>query len=235
MSDRQLRPIGECSSDHRDWRSLCRCPLLASRRILGPFDVLRPVKMRIHILSSHATGGGGADVYTSGLVKRMAARGLDIHLFCFSATDDVQRYCPVHVLGRGHWTEVPIGWRLAPLLQPYSVWRAIRRVDEQAPDMVHRDGPPDHLGSSPALWATSTRVLAPFPSCARGSGQLSAPLVASTQARKGLLVCGGAAMPALGGNNDSVHQVCCGLAAVLLRPTRRGLDERDPRAGGYGY
>ena len=79
----------------------------------------------VHILASGANRSGGAEVYTSELIKRLPTRGFDVTLFCpdHKVDEEFLRVCRVVNVSRGRSNDLPLAWRLSPALQLVSVSR----------------------------------------------------------------------------------------------------------------
>jgi glycosyltransferase involved in cell wall biosynthesis len=96
--------------------------------------VTRP--RRIHVIARYANRAGGAEVYTTGLVRTLAARGHHVTLICHDAEPSL---CPgvdirtVPLPGYHAW---PIAWRLRPLLLLPSSWRDLARLGLDRADAV---------------------------------------------------------------------------------------------------
>lgn len=88
---------------------------------------------RIHVLASHATRAGGADIYTRRLVLGLTDRGWQVVLFCHTADPDVRSSCEVIELSRGQWHAVPWAWRFSSLLQLLSIYRSMRSAAVSTP------------------------------------------------------------------------------------------------------
>jgi glycosyltransferase involved in cell wall biosynthesis len=92
--------------------------------------------MRVDVLASRADRFGGADVYTSELVRRLADRGYDVTLYCHHADAAAHAACRVVTVDRGHFDKVPMLWRAAPVLQLWAVYRSMRTQASRRPDVV---------------------------------------------------------------------------------------------------
>jgi glycosyltransferase involved in cell wall biosynthesis len=90
----------------------------------------------VHILASRADRSGGADVYTSELVKRLPSRGYDVTLLCHGADAETANACRVLTVGRGRSHALPLLWRFSPLLQLASVNHSMRQLEISRPDVV---------------------------------------------------------------------------------------------------
>jgi glycosyltransferase involved in cell wall biosynthesis len=111
----------------------------------------------VHVLASGANRSGGAEVYTSELLKRLPSRGLDITLFCLQnqVDQELQRVCRVVKISPGKSNDLPVVWRFSPALQLASLGRAMRTHVRPAPRVV--------IGMGPQLIWAHRRVYGPLP------------------------------------------------------------------------
>ena len=115
----------------------------------------RSPSLAVHILSSRANQAGGADIYTSQLVKRLPERGYAVTLICHEADDAIRSSCRVVVVDRGSSNETGLIWRFSPVLQLPSVERSLRRRGLDPPDVV--------LGMAHQIMWAHQRCFGPLP------------------------------------------------------------------------
>jgi len=90
----------------------------------------------VHVLASRSDRSGGADVYTSELVRRLSTRGYDVTLFCHESDDATKRAVKVVEVDRGESNRLPLVWRIAPILQLAAVSKSVRHSKASRPDVV---------------------------------------------------------------------------------------------------
>jgi glycosyltransferase involved in cell wall biosynthesis len=91
---------------------------------------------RIHVLALFANRAGGAEVYTTGLVRTLADRGHDVTLICHDADRQLVPGVSVRILPRPDHDDTPLIWRIRPLLLMRQHLRDLRRLRLETPDVA---------------------------------------------------------------------------------------------------
>src|SRR5581483_9143428 len=98
-----------------------------------------PTPRHVHVIALQASRAGGAEVYTVGLVRTLAARGHRVTLICHECDVDFSGDGPnvaVRIVPRPAYDQLPMLWRLRPLLLMRSALRELRRLRLDFPDVV---------------------------------------------------------------------------------------------------
>jgi glycosyltransferase involved in cell wall biosynthesis len=91
---------------------------------------------RIHVVALFANRAGGAEVYTTGLVRALVSRGHDVTLICHDAEPDLVPGARIRLIPRPEHDHVPLLWRFRPLLLMRRNLRDLRRLRLEAPDVA---------------------------------------------------------------------------------------------------
>lgn len=91
---------------------------------------------RLHVVALFANRQGGAEVYTTGLVRTLAARGHDVTLICHEADSDLIPGVRVRLVPRPEHGDLPLLWQFRPLLLMRQHLRDLRRLGLEKPDAV---------------------------------------------------------------------------------------------------
>jgi hypothetical protein len=90
----------------------------------------------IYVVALDASRAGGADVYTSQLVRELSGRGYSVTLVCHEADFETDTICTVQRLARPSFHNVPIGWRISPLYDLYFYRNMVYRLCPEKPMLI---------------------------------------------------------------------------------------------------
>jgi len=130
------------------------------------------------VIALHASRAGGAEVYTVGLVRTLAARGHRVTLICHEADVDLGPGVEVRIVPRPAYDQLPVLWRLRPLLLMRSAVRELRRLRLDPPDVV--------IGSAQQLTWAHGRVFPSTPLIYMGHATIAPLFVDASPVGSGL-------------------------------------------------
>lgn len=109
----------------------------------------------VHVLASRVNRAGGADVYTCELLSRLPSHGFNVTVICHDADVGAVPSCRVLAVDRGRSNDLPLVWRVSPLLQLTAIEKNLRRLGLQRPAVV--------LGMAHQIIWAHRRVWGPLP------------------------------------------------------------------------
>src|SRR6266508_6874009 len=90
----------------------------------------------IRILAGDVGPGVGSHVYHEELTRRLAARGHEISLVCFSTVPELRKLATIFEIPRPDYSEAMFFWRFASLFQYRHITRGFMRLNLQPADIV---------------------------------------------------------------------------------------------------
>jgi glycosyltransferase involved in cell wall biosynthesis len=95
----------------------------------------------VHIITRAVNSHGGAEVYNTGLARRLADRGHAVTFICNECARGLSGLGDVHVIARPAAPDIPIAWRGHAWYETASYSKAIGRLGLRRPDLVIASAP----------------------------------------------------------------------------------------------
>ena len=92
--------------------------------------------IHVRILAGHVGPGVGSHVYHDELARRLAKRGHQVCIVCFSSTSSVRDYADVYEIPLGDYASKALVWRSAALLQYKHLSRELLRLQLPPADVA---------------------------------------------------------------------------------------------------